>query len=108
MNVKQDITPTSSFPVASHVQLESTQIRVVKQQKILAFLVMLVLIPRLPAQVVLVFAMHANQVGFLKQHRMPMDVKNVQKDTCKALKALISVNHWVSVPLDWGGVLQKS
>jgi hypothetical protein len=80
----------------------------IKQQQILAFLVMLVLIPRLPAQVVLVFAMHANQVGILKHHRMTTSVKNAQQATCKALKALFHVNRWVPMPLDWVVVLQKS
>jgi hypothetical protein len=93
MNVKQDITPTMKSLVVSHVPLESIQIRVIKPQRLLVFLVKLVPIPRLLAQVALIFVMHANQVGILKHHRMTTSVKNAQQATCKALKALTTVNR---------------
>jgi len=108
MNVKQGITPTSITLVVSHVLLESTRNKVFKPQRVPVFRVKLALILRLLVQVALIFVTHANQVGILQQHRMPMDVKNAQKATCKALKALFHVNRWVPMPLDWVVVLQKS
>ena len=108
MNVKQDITPTTIFPVASHVQLESTRNNAVKPQRALVSLVQLGPIRRREARAALIFAMHANQVGILTQHGIPMGVKNAQKGTCKGLQALFRVNRWVAMPLDWVVVRQKS
>ena len=107
-NAKLDITPTLKSPVVSHVPLESIQIRVIKPQRVLVFLVKLVPIPRLLAQVVLIFVMHANQVGILTQHRILLGVSNAQKGTCKVLQALFRVNLWVPMPFDWVVVRQKS
>jgi len=106
--VKPVITPTLIFPVASHVQLESTRNKVVKPQRVLVFRVKLGPIPRREARAALIFVMHANQVGILQQHRIPLGVKNAQKDTCKDLQALFRVNRWVAMPLDWVVVRQKS
>ena len=107
-NAWQDITPTSIFPVASHVQLESTRNKVVKPQRVFVSRVKLAPIPRREARATLIFVMHANQVGILQHHRIPLGVKNAQKGTCKGLQALFRVNRWAPMPLDWVVVPQKS
>ena len=62
-------------------------------------------IPRREARAALIFAMHANQVGILQQHRIPLGVQSVQKDIFKNLRVLWHVNCWVPMPLDWVVVL---
>jgi hypothetical protein len=106
-NVNQDITPTPTILVVSHVQLERIQTRVVKQQMLLVFPVKRGPIPRPEVPVALIFAMHANQVGILQQHRIPLDVMNARQDTCKTPQALVHVNSWVKMPFDWEVVLRK-
>ena len=108
MNVKPDITPTTTTLVASHVQLERTRNKVAKPQRVLVFRAKLGPIPRREARVALIFVMHANQVGILQHHRIPLSVKNAPKDTCKGLQALFRVNLWVPMPFDWVVVRQKS
>ena len=107
MNAQQDITPTSIFPVASHVQLESTLNKVFKPKRVFVSRVKLGPIPRREARATLIFVMHANQVGILQHHRIPLGVKNAQKGTCKTPRVLVDVNGWVKMLFVWGVVLLK-